>query len=473
MRDMILILGAETPSGRAVARKLRAEHYYCRLLPSGAGARDAAAESPAGVILAGEADEGAFAPDADIFSLGLPVLALGSSARAACAALGEREAGEPIRDAVVSLVYGSSALFEGVDAGERWIARADSYALPERFRIVAQGDGVGVGYADEQARQYLLQLQIERNDPDGMAILLNFARSVCGCTPWWTTESFIASAETGLRAALGDGRALCAMSGGLDSTVAAMLARRAAGERARCLFVDTGRGGRGEPEEAERYFRDELMLDFHRVDASARVLRALSGLKGMDEKWRVIIREIRRVLAEEAESMGGPVLLVKGTTYADILQRQGEAATPSQFDAVAEPLRELFKDEIRAVGRALGLSDAMITRQPFPGMGLAARIYGEVTAKRLETLRTADAIFAEELGESGLARRVPRFFAVLGEIEGREAIVLRATQENDVVRSPARLPYDLLERTVEHIRKALPDVSRVFYDMTTTRVDHG
>lgn len=173
-----------------------------------------------------------------IFSLGLPVLALGSSARAACAALGEREAGEPIRDAVVSLVYGSSALFEGVDAGERWIARADSYALPERFRIVAQGDGVGVGYADEQARQYLLQLQIERNDPDGMAILLNFARSVCGCTPWWTTESFIASAETGLRAALGDGRALCAMSGGLDSTVAAMLARRAAGERAgACLWI--------------------------------------------------------------------------------------------------------------------------------------------------------------------------------------------------------------------------------------------
>ena len=239
MRDMILILGAETPSGRAVARKLRAEHYYCRLLPSGAGARDAAAESPAGVILAGEADEGAFAPDADIFSLGLPVLALGSSARAACAALGEREAGEPIRDAVVSLVYGSSALFEGVDAGERWIARADSYALPERFRIVAQGDGVGVGYADEQARQYLLQLQIERNDPDGMAILLNFARSVCGCTPWWTTESFIASAETGLRAALGDGRALCAMSGGLDSTVAAMLARRAprASAPGACLWI--------------------------------------------------------------------------------------------------------------------------------------------------------------------------------------------------------------------------------------------
>ena len=465
MRDMVAVLGAETPSGRAVAKKLRAERYCCKLLHSGVSAREVAALDPAGVLLAGEESEGAQVPDPEILSLRVPVLALGSSARSLCAVAGRRTSGEAIVQSVVPVRYASSPLFEDIGPGERWIGHAEPFLLPEPYRAIAEVDGYPVAFADEGAQHYLLQFQIERNDPDGIAILLAFAGGVAGCTAWWSPESIVAEAEKTIKAAVGEGYAICAMSGGLDSTVAAVLAKRVLGERLLCIYVDTGLMRKGETEEIVHYFQDVLSLRFVRVDASGPILRALAGLTEARDKWRVIDNEISRALMEEAEKLPGEKSFIRGTNYVDVV---GDArdAVPARQERAVEPLRELFKDEIRMIGEYLQLAPSVLSRQPFPGMGLAARVHGNVTAARLTMLRTADAIFTDELMESGQDRRLTRYFAMLDEIGGRDTIVLRATNGMEPQMSVARLPYDLLERTVARIQKALPSVARVLYDMT-------
>lgn len=470
MLDVLLVLGAETSSGRAVAKKLRSEHFCCRLMTSGASAAMVAEQAPAGVIFAGEASEDALPPDIKILSLGLPVLALGSSARALLSSVCESAEQNPVQQEVVSVTYKPSPLFQNVAAGERWIAQANALVPPDTLRTIAEGAGRPLAFANETAKQYFVQFEIERNDPDGMAMLLSFADAICGCTPWWTAESIISEAEKAIRAAVKDGEALCALSGGLDSTVAAMLARRALADRARCVFVDTGLLRRGEVEEIESRFENDLTIGCLRVDASGRVLEALKGLTSPDDKRRVIEREINRALVEEANKTIEPTVFVKGTNFVDILG-DGDRDINESLHKVVEPLRGLFKDEIRLIGEHLQLSPAMLGRQPFPGTGLAARIRGEVDAERLRILRAADAIFADALTEAGQEKKLSRFFAMLDRTDGMDIILLRATQGAEPSMTVARLPYDILERTVERIRKELPSVARVFYDVTPGRAE--
>lgn len=462
MRDMVVLIGAETPSGRAVAKKLRAERFFCKLMRSNTPVADIAALDASGIVIAGEASEGAAAPDAALLRLGLPVLAVGSSARVLLGAIGQKIAGEVVRT-VMPVFYKETSLFEGVGSGERWVERAEYYDVQAPYTVVAESDGMPLGFADLGSNIYLMQFQIERNDPDGMAMLRAFAGPICGCTQWWTAENIAAAARDAIVKDVGDGEAVCAMSGGLDSTVAAMLARSALGARARCIFVDTGLLREGEAAETERYFADELGLDFKRVDASERILEALSSLTGMDEKWDVIDREITGALIREASAEGKGFTFIKGTNYADILA--GEPKESGDYLTIA-PLNELFKDEIRMLGRTLGISDAVLSRQPFPGMGLAARIHGEVTAERLHVLRRADKIFNNEIIDAGQERRVDRYFAMFDEVDGHTVIILRALQGAEPSMNVARLPHDLMERTVEYIRTELPVVERVMYDMT-------
>jgi len=465
MRELIAVLGAEVPSGRAVAKMLRAERYSCALMASGASAQEVARQSPAGIILAGEAQEGAAPPDAGLLALQIPLLALGSSARALLSRLGARAEGASVERAVLPVTYQESPLFEKVESGERWIARAEPYAVSGAYRTIAEGGGFPLAFASDDSRVFLIQFQIERNDLDGMAMLLAFAGTVCGCEPWWTAENVIADAERMIREAAGEGEAICAMSGGLDSTVAAVLANRALGrDRARCVFVDTGLFRQGEAEEAERYFRQELNLNFSRASAGGHILRALKGLSAAHDKWRVIDAEIARTLGEAAGNMPGASILVKGTHYLDTLY-MGQAKSAGQSPAVAEPLRGLFKDEVRMIGEYLSLSPALLGRQPFPGMGLAGRIHGEVDAERLEIVRRADAIFCGALADSGQDKRLSVYCAILQRVCGHDMIILRAAQGVEA-KSAARLPYDLLERIVEQIRRELPSVDRVLYDMT-------
>ncbi len=465
MRDWIVVLGAETPSGQAVARKLRAEHYCCKLMASGVGVDEIIRESPAGLILAGEETEGAIAPTTALLGLSIPLLALGSSARALCTALGTRGEGEETTGAVEQMAYQAAPIFEDVGAGERWIERAEPFTMPEPYRVIAEGARFPLAFADDAASVYLLQFQIERNDPDGMSMLLGFVDAVCGCTAWWTADSILQMAERAIREGVGDGEAICAMSGGLDSTVAAVIAKRVLGDRVACVLVDTGLMREGESEAAERYLRDELSLPFTRVDVSDRVLAGLRGLTSLADKRRVIEEEIFRALKAQTAETGRERVFIKGTNYVDVLGG-AHAVRVERIGKTVEPLMELFKEEIRMLGEALALSPSVIHRQPFPGMGLAARIQGEVTAGRLRTLRLADELFLDELTEAGLNKRLKRYFAMLDTGEGRDRIILRAMQGEDPGMTAARLPYDLLERTVERIHKELPSVDRVLYDMT-------
>ncbi len=467
MRDVLLVVGAEVPSGRAVALKLRMEHYCCKLISSDASLSQIAEQSAAGIILAGEESEGAMPPDPGVMSLGMPVLALGSSARTLLSSLGNKTEKAPFVQAVAPVAYQSTPLFQDVEAGERWIGRAEMYQLPETYQVIADGAGYPLAFANHEKGHYLLQFQIERNDPDGMAMLLSFADAVCGCTPWWTVDNMIGEAEKSIRQAVGESEAVCALSGGLDSTVAALLAKRALGGRVRCVFVDTGLLRQGEADESQRRFNVDLRLECARVDASATVFAALAGLTDAGDKWRVIDREIKRAILVKAQETPGAKALIRGTNYVDVLgEGDGvEEAPDGVFACVVEPLRELFKEEIKSIGESLQLSPAVLGRQPFPGVGLAARIEGEVTENRLNLLRQADAIFCDLLRDAGLDKRLSRFFVMLSRVNGQDAILLRAMQGAEPAMNVARLPYDMLERAVERLRQ-MNGVQRVYYDMT-------
>lgn len=465
MHDWIVVLGAETPSGQAIAKKLRAEHYCCRLMASDIGLTEVMDESPAGVILVGEESEGAFTPSVDFLSQNIPVLAIGSVARSLCATLGERCEGEGIVRSVEQVKYMNTPLFDEVGGAERWIDRAEPFALPEPYRVIAEGEQFPLAFANDEANVYLLQFQIERNDPDGMSILLSFADEVCGCTPWWTSENILQIAEKTIRDGVGDGSAICAMSGGLDSTVAAVIAKRVLKDRLTCVLVDTGLLREGETESVEQYLRNDLSLPLTRVDVSAKILQSLKGLTAVSDKRKVIEREIFLALEAQDHSEGQEKVLIKGTNFVDVLGGTKEAEDETGSKTV-EPMLELFKEEIRMLGEYLSLAPFVINRQPFPGMGLAARIYGEVNAERLQILRRADRIFSDELVEVGLHKKMKRYFAVLNTGKGWNQIILRAMHGDGPAMNAARLPYDLLERTVERIHQELPSVERVLYDLT-------
>lgn len=465
MRDLVVLLGAEVPSGRAVAKKLRSEHFSCKLLASDAPAEAVKAVGARGIVIAGELGEGASAPDPGLLSLGLPLLALGSAARSLLGTLGQSQE-TLVENTVLPVYYRESRLFDTVDSGERWIQKAEAFDVREPYAPLAEGDGMPVAYGDEETGRYLLQFQIERNDPDGTTILRTFAEAICGCTPWWTPENIVAAAQERIRDTVGDGEAICAMSGGLDSTVAAVLAKGAVGDRVRCVFIDTGLLREGENEETAQYFSNDLGLNFQRVDASERILWALNGLTRMNAKWRVIEREITDALRVAAGCELEHPVFIKGTNYMDTVIGDGKDVHELDGATVVEPLGELFKDEIRDIGLTLGISETVLSRQPFPGVGLAARIRGEVTAERLSTLRRADAIFVDEMNQTGQGKRLSRYFAMLDPQEQGNVIILRALQGTEPSMTVARLPYDLIERTVERISQELPTVCRILYDMT-------
>lgn len=465
MKDCVVLLGAETASGRGVAKKLRAEHYQCLLLPSGADAAQVRALDASGIVLAGEAEEGTHAPDPALLGLGLPLFAIGYAARVLLESIG-RPTEEEADGTVLPVHFADHPLFRDINATERWVSKATYYAVDPPYQVLADSDGLPLVVGDPLANIYLMQFQIERNDPDGTAMLVAFARDICTCTPWWSPEEIYAQAVAKIRRAVGDGQAVCAMSGGLDSTIAALLAKEALGERVHCVFIDTGLLREGEAEESEAIFVQELGLNFRRVDASARILQALRGLVSMADKWTVIESVIADTLAEAARGLSSSPALIKGTNYPDTLS--GPAVMPEvpHNTRVVAPLEDLYKDDIRVLGRRMGLTPALIERQSFPGMGLAARVRGEVTAERLNILRRADAIFTEALAEAGQAKRLTRYFAMLSEADMQCTIILRALTGTEPDMNVARVPYDLMERVVAAIRKELPCVEHVLYDMT-------
>jgi GMP synthase (glutamine-hydrolysing) len=378
-------------------------------------------------------------------------------------------------------------------AQDVWMSHADSIvSAPPGFRVTARTGAVPVAaLEDPERRVYGVQFHPEvAHTPRGQEILKHFLYDVCGCLPRWTMTSIVERAVAAIRAQVGDTKVICGLSGGVDSAVAAALVHKAVGDQLTCVFVDTGLMRAGEAEQVEDTFRRQFQVDLVHVKAADRFVEALHGIEDPEIKRRTIGNTFIRIFEEVAADFEDARYLVQGTLYPDIIEsgtkdaarikshhNVGGLPEDMRFELV-EPLRNLFKDEVRAVGEELGLPEEIVWRQPFPGPGLAVRIVGAVTPERLEILRAADSIVVEEVKRAGLHRDLWQAFAVLLAIRSvgvmgdertyAHPVVVRAVQSDDAMTADwARLPYELLERLSRRIIAEVPGVNRVAFDITS------
>ncbi len=470
--NKLLVMDLGGSYARALARRLRGCGIYCEVEPAARSARDIMAQSPKGLVFCGEGE----AVDPALISLGLPVLSIGPAACAMVRALGGEAAGAAAREEVVPLTMTPCTLLSDVPDCERYFDLLSGLTLPEGFVPLAGSALAPAIFGCEEKRLYGMQFTVEPNDPEGLQILTNFA-ALCGMAEDWRMEAFLDAECERIRAKAGGGTALMAISGGVDSSVCAAMMHRAIGQNMYCLYVDTGLMRQGDSEMIERIFAQDMGLHLIRVDATERFLSCLKGVTDPMEKWRVTDALFSEIFAEEAEKLGRVDFLVQGTTYSDLLDSGLSLASHGEEAGVIEPVRRLFKDEVRRLGDCLGLPEEITQRQSFPGSGLARRILGEATGEKLAMLRSADAIYCEELHLCGQDKRIGSFFAVLqesastGEHACRYIVLLRAVNRTGARYVPSRLPYDLIERISERIMAEVPGVQRVVFDTTVTSRD--
>ncbi len=478
--DFILVLDLGGPQAVEMARKLRNQRYYTEIMSRGADEELFRRKAPRGILVVGGDGYSEPFPKAAL-ALGVPVLALGGAARRMIETCGAVSEGILLKEQASQITFKPCPLFDQLSESDRYFARVDGFALPEGFVSIATTlEGFSPAYADLERRLYGLQFYAESNDPDGAVILSNFAEKICGCTPIWTAKDFLEEEVRYIRERVGNGSALMAVSGGVDSTTCALLMHRAIGERVTCVFVDTGLLRSGEAEQVRNTFEGELGLKLISVDAGDRMLNRLRGVIEPTEKRQVIYEEYMKILAEVGREHPEAEYFVEGTIYSDLLARgSSDAVYARRFDPGKrlEPIRMLFKDEVRILGELLGLPRALAARQSFPGPGLAVRCMGEVTESKLALLRRADAIFREEIQLAGQDKKLTRYFAILDDtrtvgrrlgVTTREyACVLRAVGEQGLASyTVGKLPYDMLERAAARIIREVPGINRVTYDIS-------
>jgi GMP synthase (glutamine-hydrolysing) len=498
----IIVLDFGSQYTQLIARRLRELSVYSEIWPPDTPADRLRSRNPVGIILSGGpksvSDAGAPRCDPGLFDAGTPVLGICYGMQLMAHALGGRVAPAPQREfghAVVTIADPAAALFNDVPAEIKvWASHGDFVAAPPAgFTVAATSANAPVAaMADADRRLYALLFHPEVvHTQSGLEILRNFAYGVCGCTGDWTMASFVEEATQRIRQQVGDGKVACALSGGVDSTVAALLIHRAVGDRLTCIFVDNGVLRLDEAAQVcKRFQRLQLPLVF--VDASDVFLARLSGVTDPEQKRKIIGATFIDVFEEEAAKLGTVDFLAQGTLYPDVIESVaivGQSALIKSHHNVGglpermrmklvEPLRELFKDEVRSVGRKLGLDEEFVVRQPFPGPGLAVRILGEVTRPRLELLRRADAIVAEEVRRDGWYGRLWQSFAVLLPVQsvgvmGDErtyeyTVAIRAVESRDGMTADwARLPHDLLARISSRIVNEVRGINRVVYDISS------
>ena len=501
--QLVVVLDFGGQYNQLIARRVREQGVYCEVKPYTTPLADLKAMDPIGIVFTGGPDsvylDGSPKVDPAIFTWGVPILGICYGCQLMAHLLGGKVVPAQ-QDAARE--YGKTEtgfdtecrLFRGLpQTGITWMSHGDYMErAPEGFALTARSAACpNAAIADESRGFYGVQFHPEvEHTRNGTDMIRNFLFDVCRAAGDWTMEDYKRTAVQALRDKIGGGKVLLALSGGVDSSVAAALLAEAVGEQLTCVFVDHGLMRLNEGDEVEAAFSERAM-NFVRVDAQDRFLIRLAGVDEPERKRKIIGEEFIRVFEEEAKKVGAVDYLAQGTIYPDVIESGAGAAAvikshhnvgglPDcvEFKEIVEPLRLLFKDEVRRLGRELGLPEHLVDRQPFPGPGLAIRVIGDVTRDKLDILREADAIFREEMANAGEDRRLSQFFAALTNLrsvgvmgDGRTydyALALRAVTTDDFMTADwARIPYELLDRVSVRLVNEVKGINRVFYDITS------
>ena len=500
MRDLVLVIDFGGQYNQLIARRVREFGVYCEIVPYNYGIEKIKDKNPKGIIFTGGPNSvyGEDTPqiEKEVFELGVPVLGICYGQQLMSHLLGGRVDTAPVREYGKSHVNldNSSKLFKGIEKEEVcWMSHTDYVAeAPAGFKIIAHTDVCPVAaIANEEKKLYGVQFHPEvEHTPFGKDMLRNFVLNICDLEPSWSMASFAEEKIAEIKRVVGDKKLICALSGGVDSSVAAVLVHKAVGKQLTCIFVDHGLLRKDEGDQVEKIFREGFDMNLIRVNAQDRFLGKLAGVSDPERKRKIIGEEFIRVFEEESKKLGQIDFLVQGTIYPDVVESgTGTSAVikshhnvgglPEDIEfSLIEPLRELFKDEVRAVGEELGIPHHLVWRQPFPGPGLAIRVLGEVNEEKLEIVREADAIFREEIALAGLESEIWQFFAVLPNIQsvgvmGDErtychTVGLRAVTSSDCMTSNYdHIPYEVIDKVSRRIVNEVKGVNRIVYDVTS------
>lgn len=498
--ELVIVLDFGGQYNQLIARRVRECNVYCEVMSYKNDIEKIKEKKPAGIIFTGGPNS-VYDPssphyDKEIFELGIPILGICYGSQLMAYSLGGHVDVAPTREyGKTEITVSQSKLFEGVDTKTVcWMSHTDYIdRVPEGFKITAFSDACPcAAYENEEKKLYAVQFHPEVNHTvQGQQMLKNFLFNVCGCKGDWLMSDFAKKSIEALRTKIGDGKVLCALSGGVDSSVAAVMLHKAVGKQLTCVFVDNGLLRKNEGDEVESLFKEQFDINLIRANAQDRFLNKLAGVTEPEKKRKIIGEEFIRVFEAEAKKIGTVDFLVQGTIYPDVIESgAGDAAVIKShhnvgglpehvdFKEIVEPLRDLFKDEVRQLGIELGIPEKFVWRQPFPGPGLAVRVIGEITEDKLAILREADAIFREEIANAGLDRDINQYFAVITDMrsvgvmgDGRTydyTLALRAVTTNDFMTADwARIPFDVLERVSNRIINEVKHVNRLVYDITS------
>ena len=503
-QEKVIVIDFGGQYNQLVARRVRECNVYCEICSYRTDLEQIKAMNPKGIILTGGPNScyGSDSPtySKELFEIGVPVLGLCYGAQLMMFALGGKVEKAPVREygKTEVLLDKPALLFENVpEKTICWMSHFDYISKPaDGFGVTAHTADCPVAAAENKEKNlYAIQFHPEvLHTQEGTKILYNFVRGICGCAGTWKMDSFVENSILDIREKVGDGKVLCALSGGVDSSVAAVMLSKAIGNQLTCVFVDHGLLRKNEGDEVEEVFGEngQYELNFVRVNAQERFYGKLAGITEPEEKRKIIGEEFIRVFEEEAKKIGRVDFLVQGTIYPDVVESGlgGESAVIKShhnvgglpdyvdFREIIEPLRNLFKDEVRKAGLELGIPEKLVNRQPFPGPGLGIRIIGEVTAEKVQIVQDADAIYREEIQKAGLSQSIGQYFAALTNMRsvgvmGDErtydyAVALRAVNTVDFMTAEAaEIPYQVLQKVMSRVINEVKGVNRVMYDLTS------